>query len=286
MAKLILESQWDSLSLNAVEEQGYGIQAQPGTTGLGLPPVSPRWLEGAGDGAKYRGTRALPRDIDIPLKIVGRNRADLMDSVSRLSRMLSHECTLRMVQSDASEWTTKVVRSGGGDYAYGANTISDTYLELTLSLRSGDPYWTSAKVDRYEILGVQVVANPFVSNFMQLPMTAAQAPGDITWENTGDAHAFPLWEVHGPGKNFQATSWGGEVLRWEGSLEAGKVLYLDTRTTRVWDSTGVNRYDLLAAAPKFWTVPPGGSTAKAVLEEGSANSRILCSWQTRNWMVI
>ena len=71
MPSLALENDTDALDLDYVFKYGRGIQALSGATGFGLPPVSIRWLEGAGDGALYRGRRVLPRDIDLPLLVVG-----------------------------------------------------------------------------------------------------------------------------------------------------------------------------------------------------------------------
>ncbi|QYW07203.1 minor tail protein [Streptomyces phage TagePhighter] len=285
MATLRLENSLDSLNLNEVETKGYGVQALTGVSGLGLPPVAVQWIEGAGDGAVYRRSRTLPRDIDIPLDIVGRNRQDLKDHISRLSLMLAGPCTLRMIEDDGTNWSTTVVRVGGGEYTYGTDTIGSTDLQTVITLRAGDPYWTSSTITAKQV-GGDLTAAAFVSSFGSMPVAASQAIGSILLENTGDASAYPVWEIFGPGNNFKAVSPSGEVLHWKGSLSAGQRLIVDTRQGTVVDSTGANRYADLAAAPRFWAIDPGISTAEASLLDVTNASKIVCSWRPRKWMVI
>src|SRR4051794_10974121 len=110
---LVLESDTDVFQINELMEGESGIQFLSGALGLGLPPVSTQWIEGAGDGAIYRGRRVLPRDIDLPIYLAGKNREDLKAQVIRLSMMLSDVCTLRLVEDGGLSWSTKVVRVGG-----------------------------------------------------------------------------------------------------------------------------------------------------------------------------
>ncbi|AGM12118.1 minor tail protein [Streptomyces phage Godpower] len=285
MAKLRLENSLDTLDLDQVETSGYGVQALTGVSGLGLPPVAVQWIEGAGDGAVYRRSRTLARDIDIPLDIVGRNRRDLKDHLSRLSLMLAGPCTLRMIEDDGTDWSTQVVRVGGGEYTYGVDSIGTTDLQTVVTFRAGDPYWTSSVISSKQV-GGDLTASPFVSSFGSMPVAASQAIGTILLENTGDAVAYPVWEVFGPGNNFKAVSPSGEMLHWTGSLAAGQRLIVDTKRGTVVDGTGANRYSELAAAPRFWAVEPGTSTAEASLLDVTNASRIVCSWRPRKWMVI
>jgi hypothetical protein len=150
--RLELESLADVLPLDGVQQNGVGVQARSGLTGLGLPPVQVQWLEGAGDGAVAHGWRTLPRDIDLPLDIVGADREDLIEWLSRLSRVLgkpsmtpgSHASVLYLnfYDEEGEKWSCPVEHVGGGDYTYGQDTIGETDIELVVTLRAGDPYWS------------------------------------------------------------------------------------------------------------------------------------------------
>ncbi|MGW4158695.1 phage tail family protein [Streptomyces sp. NPDC004788] len=284
MPKLLLSSGADTLDLNEVMDKGLGYQATTGATGFGLPPVNVQWLEGAGDGAVYRRRRVLPRDIDIPLEILARSRRDLQARISRLALALAGRCTLTLQNDDNTRWQTEVYRTGGGDFTYGIETTGEREFSTIISFRAPDPYWTSSVTETRQITGA--TSTPFLSNMTKLPVAASQAIGEIQLNNSGDAEAYPIWKVYGPGNTFTAVSPLGERLKWTGALASGDVLTIDTKRGTVTDQTGANRYNQLDAAPRFWTVKPGLSTAQASLLDVVAGSRIVCSWQPRKWMVV
>jgi Phage tail protein len=284
MLSLRLENSLDAIDLNEQATTGYGVQALAGLNGLGLPAVSQQWIEGAGDGATYRGSRVLSRDIDIVLDVRARDREGLLQYVSRLSKMLSGEFTL-VVLDGPVRWTSKAVRVGGGDYTYGVDTTGERDWQTVVTVRCGDPYFTSSETSLKTITSGGT-GTSFLSNLVGMPVSSSQAIGEITLENTGDARAYPTWRVYGPGHDFKAISPTGETLWWQGTLLAGESLIVDTLKGTVVDQAGVNRYDGLAAAPRFWSVPPGTTTVTAELLGVTTESRIECSWRPRRWMVM
>ena len=284
MPKLLLASDSDTLDLNEIDDKGLGYQAKSGVTGFGLPPVSVQWLEGAGDGAVFRRRRVLTRDIDIPLEILARDRAHLQELTSRLALALAGRCTLTLLDDDGTRWTTDVYRTGGGEYSYGADTIGTREFQTVITFRSPDPYWTSSEAQNRYIGGTTGAS--FLSSLAEIPVSSSQAIGEIQLNNSGDADAYPIWDITGPGSNFLAISPDGERLAWTGTLAVGDRLTIDTRKGTVVDQNGNNRYDELDEAPRFWTVKPGLSTATAQLEDINTSSKIACSWRPRKWMVI
>ncbi|MEU9795068.1 phage tail family protein [Streptomyces sparsogenes] len=284
MPKLLLSSGSDTLNLNEIMDKGLGYQATAGVTGFGLPPVSVQWLEGAGDGATFRRRRVLTRDIDIPLEILARDRRHLQQLTDRLALALAGRCVLTLLDDDGTRWTTEVYRTGGGEYSYGADTTGEREFQTVITLRSPDPYWTSSEAQIRYIGGS--TAGSFLSNLVSVQVSASQAIGEIQLDNSGNADAYPIWEITGPGRNFLAVSPGGERLAWLGTLTENQRLIIDTRKGTVVDQDGINRYDQLEAAPRFWAVKPGLSTATAQLVDISAASKITCSWRPRKWMVI
>ena len=284
MPKLLLASDSDTLDLNEIDDKGLGYQAKSGVTGFGLPPDSVQWLEGAGDGAVFRRRRVLTRDIDIPLEILARDRAHLQELTSRLALALAGRCTLTLLDDDGTRWTTDVYRTGGGEYSYGADTIGTREFQTVITFRSPDPYWTSSEAQNRYIGGTTGAS--FLSSLAEIPVSSSQAIGEIQLNNSGDADAYPIWDITGPGSNFLAISPDGERLAWTGTLAVGDRLTIDTRKGTVVDQNGNNRYDELDEAPRFWTVKPGLSTATAQLEDINTSSKIACSWRPRKWMVI
>ncbi|MFF4054609.1 phage tail family protein [Streptomyces sp. NPDC001708] len=285
MPKLLLVSGADAIDLNEIQDKGVGFQAKSRATGLGLPPVSVQWLEGAGDGATYRGTRVQTRDIDVPIEILANDRSDLQAKLSRLALMLAGGCTLVLDDGSGVQWSTEVHRVGGGDYTYGEDTVGEREFQTVVTFRAGDPFFTSSAQQLRTVSGA-ATTTPFLSSVAGMPVAPSQAIGQINLSNSGDAVAYPVWEVRGPGDHFVATSPTGETLKWNGTLTASQKLIIDTRKGTVKDETGANRYDLLGTAPRFWTVQPGESTAVASLLNTTSASQITCSWYPRKWMVI
>ncbi|MEU9126578.1 phage tail family protein [Kitasatospora sp. NPDC048540] len=291
MIKLELRNALAVINLNEQYEVGTGIQAVAGATGFGLPQRSLQWLEGAGDGSIYQGRRILSRDINLPLDVVGRDRVHLKKILSRLALMLAGPCTLTHIDEDGSRWSADVVLVGGGDFAYGEGSTGERDWQTTITLRAPSSYFTSEDVTSKSI-GGDTTTGSFLSSMVSLPVASSQAIGSIDLENVGDADAYPVWEIHGPGHDFEAIAplrdgqKTPESIRWEGTLADGEVLIIDTRTGLVVDQAGANRYADLAPAPRFWSIAPGRSVATASLIGVSPTSKIVCSWRPRKWMVI
>lgn len=289
MPRLRLETATDALDLNSITETGYGVEALAGVTGLGLPPVTVQWSEGAGDGAVYRGRRVQSRVIDIPLYL----RAEqLGPTLSRLARIVAQPMRLWFIEDNGNRWYLDVHREGGGDYVYGADTTGEQELRTVLTVRAGDPYWTSELSDQRVIsratIGKGLIkdstpGNTGADSLIHLRLSSAQVQGAILLENTGDAEAFPLWEIQGPGSDVTATGPNGDVWQWNGELASDETLFIDARTARAVDNTGASRYAEFGSAPRFWTVPPGISTANVTM---TGTGRIVVSWKRRKWAVI
>lgn len=288
MPSLRLESATDSLDLDSVFLTDEGVQALAGATGLGLPPTAGQWLEGAGDGAQYRGGRTLPRDIDLPLYLRGADRTGLKSWLRRLGLVLANEATLVFVDDRAEEWFLKVRHVGGGDFTYGTDTTGSRDLQLVVTVRAGDPFWT-----RSEPFSRIVTASTGTRGLLgggslsQLQLATTDTFGTLTFDNPGDAKAYPLWQIYGPATSFDATNAAGELISWVGVLNAGDVLTIDHKTGRVFDQNGDSRYDGLAPFPQFWSIPPDESTGSVVLGGGTTGvSKVVYSWQPRRRSVI
>ena len=129
------------------------------------------------------------------------------------------------------------------------------------------------------------MAAGLLPNLSRLNLSPSQLTGTLVLENPGDADAYPVWEVRGPGTNFRAVSPDGDVLAWNGTLTAGQTISIDTERGTVVDQTGANRYAELGPAPRMWTIPPGLTYASVQWEDTVLpSSRIAVSWRPRRWL--
>lgn len=271
MPRLQLESATDSFDLDALMNHPKGVEVLAGVTGLGLPPVDVQWREGAGDGARFRNKRHLSRTIDLPLLVDGEDREGLKELTDRLASMFLGECTLRFVEDDGTSWTTQVHRIGGGDYVYGQDTTGERDAYIVVTLKAGDPFWTSSEVHD------KVVTNSgsgvgLLPTLVEMNVASSQVIGQFDLENSGNVEAYPVWEFTGPGSDIEATDAKGQTFSWGGTLAPGEKLTIDARTGEVYDDGGDNRYADMGPAPRLWTIPPGRSKATVTMAGTSTGS--------------
>lgn len=282
----------DVLHLSAWMDATTRARVLKGLAGLGMPPVDTQWAAGAGDGETFKGARVLPREVRLPLVILGADRAQCSQLYNRLAIMLAPNNTARLRASEpgGAVWETHVVRTAGGDYTWGTGTNGRTAIITEVTLRAGDPYWTATTAQQ-RTLAAGDSGRGLIPGLAELKLTATQAVGVAGIENTGSAEGRPVWTIEGPTSKFTATSPSGDVLEWdgardpEGNLAEGDTLTLDTRTGAVTDQNGLNRFGGMSTAPKFWKIPPGESTITVELTGATAASLVRVAWFPRSWVV-
>lgn len=265
--------------------EASGVRAGLKVRGLGMPGVSLQWFEGAGEGRSFRGGRTLSRVVDMPVKINGANRQEVLERYSALARIfaLDNAPVTLTLELDNEGWRANVVRTGGGDYTMGDDTDGSTFLKTVLTLESGDPYWTRVNSEARVItpggLGIPLIGPG--QSLAQLRMSNTEGSGSVEFTNTGDVLAWPEWRVLPP---FQAFEFQRAGLSLEWSQPATKTTgWIDVNSIdgTVTDETGANRYDGLSAAPKFFGIPPGTTQASVLLTAASAGTRVNVAWHPR-----
>lgn len=265
-----------------------GAEALEGITGFGLPPQTPRWFEGAGDGAIHRGTRVLPRDIEIPLVVQGADRRILNDMLSKVARVLDPRWSparLSFGLPEGDSWSLEVVRTEGGDWEREREvTDNETWVVTQISLRAGQPFWVRDRSEHFEV-SQDMTGRGLMPKLAELQLSSGGAFGTRTVENIGDADAWPIWTIKGPFSRFKFTGPRGEILEWTGTIAANEGLIVDSKAGTIKDFNGVNRYNGLSSGPRFWSIAPGSSRVTVEASDAGAGSHILCEWKPRRWMV-
>lgn len=274
-----------------------GIRALASMRGTGLPPVQTQWYEGAGDGAQYRGARVLPRVMDLTLKVSGGNRETVRSRLAAIGRVFAPGAGSARLSLlvDGEVWFVDVRRMGGGDFDWAADTDGATFLKTTITVQAGDPYWTREREDQRVIkpggLGRGLLGG--AHSLTDLRLSTTTALGQTTLPNSGDVEAFPVWTIRAPFTRFELVSATGDTLAWgtdgegvAGASKADGFIVIDTKVGTVVDELGANRYDGLAAGPRFWPVPPGSLAASVVVEgaeDGVTQVEVL--WRPRSWVM-
>lgn len=276
-----IESPGGSLLLDGTT----GVQMRLAVRGMGMPPVALQWFDGAGDGSSFRGGKTLPRTLDLPVKIMGRSRQQVLDRFSTLARILRlpYEATLTATFDD-DEYRLGIVRTGGGDYEMSTDSDGHTILLTTLTVQAGSPFWESVDGEGRQITPEGVgkgLLGPGQS-LVQLILGSVDGFGSVTFQNTGDVDAWPTWTLFAPFTGFALVRSDGLALEWTGDVaKSSGFIVVDTLAGTVVDETGANRYGELEPAPKFFSIQPGSSSASVVLNGAGAASRATASWHPR-----
>ncbi|QZD98139.1 minor tail protein [Microbacterium phage Blett] len=266
-----------------------GVQMRLGVRGMGMPPVALQWFDGAGEGSSFRGGKVLARTLDLPLKITGRNRNEVLDAYSTLAKImrLPYEPTLTATFDD-DRYRLAVVRTGGGDFDMSVDSDGKTVLLTTITVQAGRPYWESIDSEgrNIEPAGVGLGLLGPGQSLVQLILGSIDGFGSVTFSNTGDVEAWPTWTIFAPFSGFALVRADGLALEWVGaSTKASGFIIVDSLNGTVVDETGANRYGELKPAPKFFSIQPGTSQASVVLSNAASGSRANVAWRPRKMVL-
>lgn len=234
-----------------------GLLRQPKGGGWGMAPVANSWFEGAGDGARLRGTRRTIRELTIPIRAFGSNRADIEATLRMLAQSIHDPFRVYVDFANGSSYYIDAVYESGMEGLYGDDP--EQFADAPLVLHCPDPYWTSVYSQSFIVAPVPADA-PFLPEYAGLHVGSAVALGEITVSNIGDVASIPSWTIHGPGTGLTISLDGRGFLlnRNIPSNETIHVKFEDGGWT-IKNHLGVNLYGQLDPAPYFIQFPPGTS---------------------------
>lgn len=281
---------FEDLSLDAAE-----FVSLQGAKGFGVAPRTNRWFEGASDGAVWRSGKSGRRVLQVPVLIRGADVDALEDNVSALAARFAPSVGLSRLLLDEGEsrgvWYVDVAYSDGLDWTYGKDTDGTRWVQVTLVLEAGDPFWTRVQPESIPIgaAGAGRGLLKGVTPLSALRQASGQTMGTVTFVNPGPARAYPVTTIYGPATGATLTS-AGLTMTWTGTLAAGQRRVFDHRAGTLIDPDAVgdqNRYSELGPAPKFWPVEPGTSQATVALTGDTPGvSRVLIEYNPRRWLVM
>ena len=244
-----------------------------GVLGFGIPPTQVRISESAGDGGVWRSTKRGIREIDLPISVLGSDRADVEAKLRRLSNLLQDtNGPTRVVATytDGSAFQLFAHYVGGGDVAYGSDQ-NGIMANWTISLQAPSPYWESVNPANYLL---QLSAGRgLLPQLSKLKLSGQFGFGNVTLINPGDVACFPVWELIGPCDSV-AITFNGVGFQYAAPIAAGEIITIDTAAGTVKNQAGVNKYQNLAAAPKLFAIAPGTSTVSVAAPSATNATRV------------
>lgn len=269
--------------------EANGVIVNDGPFGRFLAPTDLTEDVAAGlDGSLLRNVRAKARVLTVPLTFVGDDRLDVRAVARTWARRFTPgrgDGTLRLVLGDGtSRDLTKVRYNRGFDGDETRAVSSANHMALAVELRAMDPYfYDTSDVARLVAGGNQT------GFFPMLPLHLSQgAIGTANIiENDGDAPAWPVWVVQGPGTGITISNQTtGDTLSLPTlALAAGQSLTIDTRplVKAVVREDGSNQYARLTSTSSMWALIEGKNSV-LVTVGGSAGTTVVTLQYRRRWL--
>lgn len=229
-------------------------------SGFGIPPAEVRIDSVAGDGGVFKHAKRGVRDLDIPITILGTDRADVQTKLRRIAKMVQNNfgpLILEARYSDGVNLRLETYYVGGAESRW-SESAGDTWCRWVLTLRAPQPYWQSTTTQQFTVTQGGI-GRGLLPQLTKMKVTSSQAIGRVIVNNAGDVPAFPTYRVIGPITDFEV-SYANQSFGFNTSLGNGETIYVNTETGEVYDEDGVNRYDILNPAPKLFRIPVGQSS--------------------------
>jgi hypothetical protein len=277
---VLISGRGDVLTLT---DRPNGYRVRRGVRGLGMPPTDLQRRAGAGDGSRWQRTRREERVIDLPVQVEAENTEVFAARVQRLIDALDDRYgppTLTVLRPDGRGRTITVRYAGGAEWQDGLGTGGPLVQLMPLSFVAMDPFFRDANP---VTLGLgTAVGTPFIPFGAPLLTSASRVIGELELSNPGDADAYGVWTLSGPGGPFVVRSLtDGVGFTFATPLLDGEVVAVDTDAKTVTDATGANRYADLGPAPRLWAIPPGRSKAQVSVENSTGSSSVSLAFRPR-----
>lgn len=246
----------------------------PSLVGFGIPPTSVRIDDSARYGGVYRYSRRGVRNVDMPVTVLGTSATDVETKLRRLAKLTQDTAgptTLTALRDDGN-LTLELHYVGGAELEYGGDVGGETWAKLLLSFQAPNPYWQSADTESFVITSGNT-GRGLLPQLSKLKVSSSQAIGIVNVTNDSDVPIYPVIRVAGPVTDLSVTL-GGQGWAFTEPVATGEVYRVDHDTATVEDAAEANRYDILATAPKFFTLPPGTSAILITGTNADANTQI------------
>lgn len=255
------------------------LMREPGGSGWGMAPVVNSWFEGAGDGARLRGTRRTQRELVIPISAFGASRADVEVQLRKLAGAIRAPFKVFMDYADGRSFYIDAVYEAGASGQYGINP--ERRNQMPIVLKCPDPYWTSVQFQTFTVK--PALGDPFLPELAELHVGSSVAQGQVTVANSGDVASRPTWTITGPGTGLSITIGGRGLILPTYSITAGMTVMIEYKDGgwTIKNNLGVNLYTQLGPAPWFLEFPPGTSIVDVSMADATAATAIQAIYPER-----
>lgn len=219
------------------------------------------------EGSQFSRMSVEERGLDLQVKVRGQTR----DGLYALLRDISQR-----MDPTKGEGQVKVITAAGETRLLtcrpeGMTQVeeTETNAELQLSYTANDPYWYADG----EITVVFTQGGTVVTFFPFFPLliTNSTVFSSQTINNPGDAIAYPILTITGPGQAISLRNMTtGKMVSLDMILSEGDMIVIDTRIgKKTLTLNGNNVFDRLVKGSSFWSLNPGNNSVNVEINSST-----------------
>lgn len=232
-------------------------------------------------GEAFSSVEIKAREVDLPIFILSRTRADFIAKMRALVSMFNPdkgEGRLRVKHYDSQPREIYCRYRAGLEGQSDGSGWSPGSAKVILTFRASDPFFydLNSQTASY-VLGAPLAFFPF------FPLRLSQSGifTEPTLTNNGDHTAFPIWTITGPGDYVTLRNLTtGYELNSSISIPAATVLTIDTRLGyKTVTMNGQSYFSSLASNSVLWGLQRGANALQLILNNADSNSKIEVSFR-------
>ena len=258
-----------------------GAVLMQGSSGLGWGPFELTTSPLSGGGSVLRHSRPTEAEVTLPILLAANDFYVRRDWRRRLERLCSGEVEIRVSHPDGFARSRRGYLSEGLEGSYDAGEDSSAGQKLVLSFLCPDPWWYGD--EKGFVQKVEAGRKPFITSFdgaatipfFPVVLASSTVAGAYQLEVSGDAPAWPVWEIVGPGEDLLIESVDtGEQIFIEG--EFGEVVTIDTRAGDIYSASFAQGelWNRVSIESVLFPLQPGNNSIRMTMVNARPDSEV------------
>lgn len=233
------------------------------------------------DGSHYRGSKTLPRDLDLNIKVWGTSRSELFQRIRALTQSLNvykGMGKIRFISPDGIDRSISCLYKDGLQGEEGKDGVY--WRKIILTFRAFDPFFYGSETTEVFKLDENP---PLWFPIFPLNLGGDAVSSQINIDNDGDVRTYPTWTITGPGENPKMTNLttGEYVSLNDIALSESDSITIDTKRRLITLSDGTNLLPILSWGSTFWALEPRQNSIKIEMANATSDSSIQLAYSPR-----